>query len=155
MEYHFCWSLKISSFEFFWDEKYSILWAKKLIENWYLLLKGFCFDLFVNGKYGLFLCQKVGGKMIFTDYWKFLFWTLWWWEIQSFLSQKVDRKMIFTGYWEVLLFNFSVRGNMVFFFSQNGDGKITFTWSFWAFHDILGLGKYGFSYNVWFNWYRN
>ena len=73
MEYYFCWSLKISSFEFFGDEKYSILWAKKLMEIWYLLVKGFCFDLFGNGKYGLFLCQKDGGKMIFTDYWNFFF----------------------------------------------------------------------------------
>ena len=50
----------------------------------YWLLKSSCFDLFGNGKYGLFLSQKVDGKMIFT-------------------------------------------------------------WSFWAFYDIPGLWKYGFS----------
>ena len=30
-------------------------------------------------------------------------------------------------------------------FSQKVDGKIIFSLSFWAFYDILGLGKYGFS----------
>ena len=61
-------------------------WAKKLIERWYLLIS-----------------EKV------------LFWTFRWWEIRSFLSQEVDGKMIFTGYWEVLVLNFSVMGNTVFF----------------------------------------
>ena len=36
----------------------------------YWLLKSSCFNLFGNGKYGLFLSQKVDGKMIFIDYWK-------------------------------------------------------------------------------------
>ena len=61
-------------------------WAKKLIERWYLLIT-----------------ENV------------LFWTFRWWEIRSFLSQEVDWKMIFTGYWEVLVLNFSVMGNPVFF----------------------------------------
>ena len=34
--------------------------------------KSSCFDLFGNGKYGLFFSQEVDGKMIFTDYWKVL-----------------------------------------------------------------------------------
>ena len=29
-----------------------------------------CFELFVAGKYGLYLSQKVDEKIIFTDYWK-------------------------------------------------------------------------------------
>ena len=92
-----------------------------------------------------------------------------------FLSQKVDGNMIFTDYWKVLVLNFSVMGNTVFFesrswwkddiywllrsscfelfgdgkyslfFSQKVDGKMIFTWSFWAFHNIPGLGKYCFS----------
>ena len=33
-------------------------------------------------------------------------------------------------------------------FSQNVDGQMIFTWSFLAFHDIPGLGKYGFSCSV-------
>ena len=35
----------------------------------YCLLKDSYFELFGNGKYGLFLSQKNNGKMIFTDYW--------------------------------------------------------------------------------------
>ena len=34
----------------------------------YRLLKSSCFELFGDGKYGLFFSQKVDGKMIFTDY---------------------------------------------------------------------------------------
>ena len=30
-------------------------------------------------------------------------------------------------------------------FFQQKDGKMIFTWPFWAFHVIPGLGKYGFS----------
>ena len=30
-------------------------------------------------------------------------------------------------------------------FTQKVDGKMIFTWSFWAFDDIPGLGIYGFS----------
>ena len=36
----------------------------------YWLLESTCFELFRGGKYGLFLSQKVDGKMMFTDYWK-------------------------------------------------------------------------------------
>ena len=61
-------------------------WAKKLMERWYLLIT-----------------EKV------------LFWTFGWWEIRSFLSQEVDGRIIFTGYWEVLVLNFSVMGNTVFY----------------------------------------
>ena len=32
-------------------------------------------------------------------------------------------------------------------FSQETEGKMIFTWSFWAFHDIPGLRKYGFLYS--------
>ena len=129
----------------FLEVKNTVFWFKKLMEIWYLLLlKSSCFDLFRNGKYGLFLSQKVNGKIIFTDYWK------------------------------VLVLNFSVMGNTVFFWvkklmerwyllvtekflfgtfrwweipllSQKVYGKMIFTWSFWAFHDIPELGKYGFS----------
>ena len=51
----------------------------------YWLLKSSCFELFGGGKYGLFL------------------------------SQEVDGKMIFAGYREVLVLNFSVMGNTIFF----------------------------------------
>ena len=47
------------------------------IESWwkdniYWLMERSCFELIIGGEYGLFLSQKVDGKMIFTDYWKFL-----------------------------------------------------------------------------------
>ena len=84
----------------------------------YGLLKSSYFELFRDEKYGIFLRQKVDGKMIFIDYWK------------------------------VLVLSFSLMGNTVFFFSENVDGKRIFTWSFWAFHGIPGLGKYGFSCSV-------
>ena len=51
----------------------------------YWLWKSSCFELFGGGKHGLFL------------------------------SQEVDGKMIFTGYQEVLVLNFSVMGNTIFF----------------------------------------
>ena len=67
------WLLKKNCFEFFGNKKYVLFWAKKWWKfDTYWLLKGFCFELFGNGKYVLFWGQKVGGKMIFTDYWKVL-----------------------------------------------------------------------------------
>ena len=46
-------------------------WAKKLIERWYLLItEKFCFELFGDGKYGLFLSQENNGRIIFTGYWE-------------------------------------------------------------------------------------
>ena len=84
----------------------------------YWLLENSCFELFVDGKYGFCSSQEVYGKMIFTVY------------------------------WEVLVLNFSVMGNMVFFSAKKVDGKMIFTWSFWAFYDIPGPGKYGFSRSV-------
>ena len=69
--------------------KYGLFRAKKLMERWYLLATGSsCFELFGDVKYGLFLSQKVDGKMVFTDYRK------------------------------VLVLNFSEMGNMVFFWAK-------------------------------------
>ena len=126
----------------------------------------------------VFLSQKVDRNIIFTDYWKVLglifsgmgntvfswakkllkrwyllitekvlFWISRWWEIWSFLSQEIDGKMIFTGYWEVLALDFSVMGNTVFFQPKRW-WKDDIKWSFWAFYDIPGCGKYGFSRSV-------
>ena len=107
-----------------------------------------------------------------------LFCIFWGWRIRSFLSQKVNGNMIFTDYWEVFVLNFLEMGDTVFFktkiwckddicwllkgscfqifgdrkyglfFSQKVDVKTIFTWSFWAFHDIPGPLKYGFSCSV-------
>ena len=68
----------------------SLFELKKLMERWYLLItKSSSFELFGDGKYGLFLSQEVDGKMIFTDYWEVLVLTFRKWEIRSFLSQKL------------------------------------------------------------------
>ena len=133
---------------------------------------------FLEGKNVVFLSQKVDGKLIFTDYGKvpgLVF--LGMGNTVSF-EPKIDAKMLFTGYWEVLVLNFSVIGNTVFFesrswwnddiywlmrsssfelfdnrkyglfLSQDVDEKMIYTWCFWAFHDIPGPGKYGFSCSV-------
>ena len=114
-------------------------------------------------------------NMIFSDNFKVLVLQFFEIKNMVFLSRKVDGNMIFTDYWKVLVLIFLGTGNMVFFwakklmerwyllitekflfwtfrwweirpfFSQKVDGKMIFTWSFWAFHDIPGLGKYGFS----------
>ena len=48
--------------------------------------------------------------------------------------------MICTGYGGVLVLNFLVMGDTVFF-SPKVDGKMIFTWLFPAFYDIPGPGK--------------
>ena len=110
----------------------------------YWLLKCFCFELFGDGKCGPFWGKKLMERLYLLVTEKFLFWAFPWWKMWSFLRQKVNGKMIFTDYWKVLVLSFSLIGNTVFF-SQKVDVKVIFTWSFWAFHDIPGPGKYGFS----------
>ena len=91
-------------------------WAKKLIERWYLLIT-----------------EKV------------LFWTFRWWEIRSFFESRSWWKDDI--YWLLRSSCFELFGDGKYgpFFSQKVDGKMIFTWSFWAFCDIPGPGKYGFS----------
>ena len=91
-------------------------WAKKLTEIWCLLITG-----------------------------KFLFWTFRWWEIRSFFESRSWWKDDI--YWLLRSSCFELFGDGKYglFFSQKVDGKIIFSWSFWAFHDIPGLEKYGFS----------
>ena len=90
-------------------------WAKKLTEIWYLLITG-----------------------------KFLFWTFRWWEIRSFFESRSWWKDDI--YWLLRSSCFELFGDGKYglFFSQKVDGKMIFTWSFWAFYDIQGPGKYGF-----------
>ena len=86
MEYHLYWLLKGPYFELLWDGIYGFFWAKKVAEIWYILI---------------------------TE--KFLFWTFREWEMRPFLRQKVDEKLVFTDYRKVLVLNFYVMGNTVFF----------------------------------------
>ena len=91
--------------------------AKKLMERWYL----------------------------FTDYWKFLVLnflvmenTVFFW-VKKLMERwylLVTEKFLFWTFWW-----WEIRS----FFSQKVGGKVIFIWSFWAFHDILRLRKYGFS----------
>ena len=73
MEYHVYWLLKSSCFELCEDGNTVFFelksWWK---DDIYWLLKSSCFEHFRGGKNGLFLSQKVNGKMIFTDYLKVL-----------------------------------------------------------------------------------
>ena len=67
MEYPVYWLLKSSCFELSGDGNTVFFelksWWK---DDIYWLLESCCFELFGGGKYGLFLSQKVDGKMIFT-----------------------------------------------------------------------------------------
>ena len=91
-------------------------WAKNLIERWYLPVT-----------------EKV------------LFWTFRWWKIRSFFEPRSWWKDDI--YWlrrssSFVLFN---DGKYGLFYDQKVDGNMIFTRSYWAFYDIPGPGKYGFS----------
>ena len=101
-------NFKSSCFEIFGDKERDIFEPKSWWKyDIYWLLKSSCFNLFGNGKYGLFLSQKVDGNMIFTDYWK------------------------------VLVLNFSVMGNTVFFWVKKLMERwyllVTEKFLFWTF----------------------
>ena len=95
-------------------------WAKKLTEIWYLLITG-----------------------------KFLFWTFRWWEIRSFFESRSWWKDDIYWLLRSSCFELFGDGKHGLFFSQNVYGEMIFTWSFWAFYDIPGPGKYGFSHCGW------
>ena len=90
-------------------------WAKKLMEGWYLLItESFCFELFGDGKYGLFCVKKLMERWYLLVAQKFLFWTFWCWEIRSFFQpnswRKDDIYLVFLRFpwysrtWETWLF---------------------------------------------------
>ena len=88
------WLLRGPCFEFFGDGKCDNFWAKKLMERWYLqFTETLLFSDFLWWKIRSFLTQKVNGKMIFTDYWK----------------------VLLLGYRKVVVLNFPVMGNTIFF----------------------------------------
>ena len=117
-KYDIYWLLKSSCFELFGNGKYGLFLRQKFLKSWYyLLLTCYCFEFFEDGKFGIFWRKRLMERWYLLVTEKFLFWAFRWWEIRSFLRQKVDIKVIFT-------------------------------WSFWAFHDIPGPEKYGFSYSA-------
>ena len=90
------WLLKISLFELFGDGKYGLFWVKKLMARWYLLV---------------------------TE--KFLFWTFRWWEIGVFFQPKSwlkdDIYLVF------LSFSWYSRALEIWFFAQCRTSFILFT----------------------------
>ena len=110
------WLVKSHCFQFSGEVENTVFFEP---ERWwkydiYILLKS-SFGLFGNGKYSLFLRQKVNEKMIFTDYWNVPVLIFLGKENTVFLRQIVDGKMIFTDYWKVLVLSFSVMKIAVFF----------------------------------------
>ena len=65
-----CWLLESSCFELFkgWGIRSFFEPKSWWKDDVYWLLESFCFERFGDRKYGLFLSQKVDGKMTFTDY---------------------------------------------------------------------------------------
>ena len=99
----------------------------------YWLLKSSCFELFGDGKYGLFSSQEVDGKD--DIYWlrkSSCFELFGGGKYGLFLSQEVDGKMIFAGYREVLVLNFSVMGNTIFFSAK----KLMQRWYLLGFFEL-------------------
>ena len=137
----------------------------------------FCY--FRRWKIRSFLSQKVHGTIIFTGYWKVLVLNFSEMGNTVIFKSKSWWNYIFTDYWKVHVLNYSEMRNTVFFWakklmkdniywlmksfcfvlfgdgkyglflSQKFNGKMIFTWSFWAYHDIPGLAKNGFSCTVW------
>ena len=97
----------------------------------------------------VFLSQKVDRNMIFTDYWKVLVLIFSGMENRDFSWAKklIERwYLLITEKW-FLFWTFpwwKIRS----FLSLEVDGKMIFTWFFWAFYDLRGPGKYGFSCSV-------
>ena len=112
----------------------------------YLLLESSCFELFGNGKYGLFLRQKVNEKMIFTDYWNVLVLNFsgmkstaffeaksWWkddiyWLLESSCFEP----------WKVLVLNFSEMGNTVIFWGK----KLIERWCLLGLFELSKIFQY-------------
>ena len=91
----------------------------------YWFLKRFCFELFHDGKCGLSWGKKLMERWYLLITERFIFWA-------------TDKFLFWAFRW------WKIR----YFFSQKVYVKVIFTWSFWAFHDIPGPVKYGFSCSV-------
>ena len=91
-------------------------WVRKFIERWCLLI-----------------IEKV------------LFWTFRWWKIRYFLESRSWWKDDIYRLRRSSCFELFGGGKYGLFYSQKIDGKMIITCSFWAFYDIPGSGKYGFS----------
>ena len=81
----------------------------------YWLLKGPYFELLWDGIYGVFLSQKSGRNMIYTDYWKIFVLNFSGMGNAAFFEAKSWWKVGIYWLRKVLVLNFYVMGNTVFF----------------------------------------
>ena len=136
-------------FWIFGGEKYGIFEPKS---SWkydiYWLLKSSCFDLSRIGNTVFFGAKKLIERRYLLITEEFLFWTFRWWEIRSFFESRSWWKDDIYWLLKSSCFELFGDGKYGLFFSQKVDGKMIFTWPFWAFHHIPGLGKYGFFRSV-------
>ena len=117
MEHHLYGQLKSSCFEIFGDEKYGIFEPKVWLKDdiyWYW--KGLVLNFSVMGNMIFFWVMKLMERWYLLVTEKFLFLTFRGWEIRSFFQPK--------NWWK--------------------DNIYMKRWSFWAFYDIPGPGKYGY-----------
>ena len=119
---------------------FSLAWNIIFSDNWKVLVLKF-----LEMKNMVFLSQKVDGNMIFTDDWKVLALIFLGMENTVFFWVKKLMERWYLLVTEKFLFWTFRWREIRSFFSEKVDGKMIFTWSFWAFHDIPGPEKYGFS----------
>ena len=102
------WTFRRSEIRSFFEPK---SWWK---DDFYCSLKRSCFELSRDGKYDLFLIQKVDGKMIFTDNWKVLALNFSVMENTNFFPAKtLMERLYLLGLFELFMI-FQGLGNMVF-----------------------------------------
>ena len=141
MEYDVYWLRESFCFEFFVNRK-SVFFVPKSrwkYDYWNVLVLNFS-----GMENTVFFCQKVDWN-IFTGYEKFLLWSFW--ECKNTILFEPKSWWKDDIHWSLKSPCFDLFGNLKIwsFFSQKGDGKMIFIWSFLVFHDIPGLGKYSFS----------
>ena len=73
---------------------YCLFWARKLMERWYLLIaeKFLLFWTFLRWKIRSLWAKKLMERWYLLITEKFLFWTIWRWEMRSFFELKIWRK---------------------------------------------------------------
>ena len=104
MKYHLYWSLKSSCFEFFGDEKYGILWAKKLCYDMIFTnyWKDFVLNFLVMENTVFFWDKRLMERWFLMVTETFLLWTFRWWEIRSFfLAKKLMERWYLLGLFEL------------------------------------------------------
>ena len=144
MEYHVYWLLKGSCFEIFGDWKYGLFLSQK-VDGKILTQypKSSCFELFRDGIYGLFWAKKLMERWYLLIAGKFLFWTFRRWEIRSFFEPKSSWKTIFTDYWNILVWIFR-RWEIRSFFEPKSWWKDYIYWLLKSScFELFENGKYG------------